>query len=244
MTKLNGKLPWLQVWTSHTVSAQEETTAVVKIPSPQLHEMGMNQAGKDLEGVLLFHVQVIQLVKFLGADWDKDMAKEAAQLAYQEANWMTVAEVKFFITRIKCGKYTSHKNFTPGIFMEYLSEFINEVLATRGAVNSYAWRDNPVHDEDFQLTSNPVTGEPGKPADPDVMKVVLSGLAERFKNLEQIQREEDERARKARWKGLKDQRDQQIVDLVERDAAQGIAPDKYMMKKYFEALDQLAGKDL
>lgn len=212
--------------------------------SPQLHEMGMNQAGKELEGILLLHAQIISLVKFMGADWDRDMAKEAAQLAYQEANWMTVAEVKYFITRIKCGKYTSNQNFKPGIFMEYLNEYINEILAVRGSVNSYAWRDNRAADENFQLTSNPVTGEPGKPADQNMIKTVLGRMAERFKNLEQIQREEDERARKARWQALKDQRDKQIVDYVEQDAAKGIAPDKYLMKQYFEAVERLAENNL
>lgn len=246
MTRLNGTLPWLQVWTSHTISTQDPPAQIVKIASPQLHELQSvkTKRGLEREAVVLWNAQIIAVVKFNGADWDADTAHDTAEVAYAEANWMTIAEVKYFITRMKAGKYPHKKNLSPVVFMECLNDYINEILATRGAVNSYAWRDNRVPDEDFQLKPNTDTGEPGKPADPDVMKVVLSGLAERFKNMEQIQREEDERARKARWKGLKDQRDQQIVDLVERDAAQGIAPDKYMAKRYFEALDQLAGKDL
>jgi hypothetical protein len=239
LKKQSEKLHWLPEWSSLSISANEEMTAVVKMASPQLHEYGVNEKMNEPEGVLLFQAQIIKLVKFMGADWDKEMAKEAAKLAYQEANWMTVAEVKFFINRIMFGKYESHKNFTPAIFMQFLNSFINETLATRGAVNSYAWREKKASEELFQLPDNPATGEPGKPVDPDVMKNMLGNLAEHFRQMEQIRRDEDKRIRHGQWQALKHQRDLQIVELIERDASQGIAPDKHMAKLYFEALDRI-----
>lgn len=241
MKKLNGKLQWLPAWNSLEISANVEASEVVKTSSPQLHEFGINEKMNEPEGVLLFQSKIIFLAKFFGGDWDPSMAKETAKIAYREANWMTVAEVKLFIARFECGKYTSHKNFTPAIFMEHLNGYINEILSTRGAVNSYAWRDHVVADELFQPTPNPATGEV-KFVDPEVLKKMLNTMSQHFRDLEQLQRKEDERIRKAKWQGIKDQRDQQIVDLIERDAAQGIAPDKYMIKKYFEALHRLTGK--
>lgn len=236
---LNGKLQWLPVWNNHIISGQLEMTEVVKMPSPQLHEFGMNEKLSVHEGILLFQAKIISLVKFMGADWDKEMASEAAKIAYQEANWMTVAEVKYFINRVMSGKYPHPKNFSPATFMEFLNSYINETLATRGAVNSYAWRDNRVPDELFPLSKDPVTGEPGKAVDPDVMKKVLTNMTEHIRNMEQIIKEEEERNRKAKWQALKNQRDQQIIDLVERDATEGIAPDSNLMKLYFEARNRL-----
>lgn len=226
------------MWTSHTVTAQQTPVDIVKVPSPQLHELG--KVGESLQGLLLWNAQVISVAKFFSADWDSLMAKETAQIAYQEANWMTVAEVKYFIARLKAGKYPHNKNLSPAVFMEFLNEYINEVLANRGAVNSYAWRNKAA--EERELPLNPATGEPGQPMDPDVMKTVMKDLELMVREADRIHKENDERIRKAKWQGLKNQRDQKIIDLVEADAAQGIAPDKFMMWEYFEALERVAAK--
>lgn len=155
---------------------------------------------------------------------------------------MTVAEVKYFTNRMKAGYYPRNKNLSPAVFMECLNDYIHEILATRGAVNSYAWRDNKTPDELYQLPTDPATGKPGKPVDPGMVRETLKGMEAMFREADRINKENDERDRKARWEFLKNQRDQQIVSLVELDAAKGIAPDKYMMQQYFECLGRLAGE--
>ncbi len=221
------------------VSAGQEMTEIVKVPSPQLHEFGVNEKMNEPEGLLLLRAKIIFLVKFNGGDWDKDMVNETAKIAYQEMNWMTVAEVKYFINRIASGKYPHHKNFIPSTFMEHLNSYINETLSTRGAVNAYDWKNNRVPDELFEVPANPATGEV-KEVDPDVLKKVMRDMAKQFKEMERIKKEEDEQARAARWKRMKEERNRQIIEVVEHNAEQGIAPDKYMMKSYFEARQRLS----
>ena len=233
--KQNGKLHWLPAWNNIEISANQDIATVVKIQSPQLHEFGDNETLGEKEGLLIFQAQIIRLVKFMGGDWDKDMTKEAAKLAYQEANWMTIAELKFFINRVMCGKYDSHKNFTPAIFMQFLNDFINETLSTRGAVNSYQWRQSPAPDETLFPTHD-TTGKEIKYVTPEQVQAAVIQLTKDFALIAEQQELERVRQREARTNALKRNRDLKIIELVEHEILNNRQPDKYLMEAYQKAL--------
>lgn len=196
---------------------------VIGIAAPKLHELGTNVALGSPEGYEAVFASITGIVKFFAAGWDLPMLEEAAKLAFDEYNWLTVAELKLFTLRVKMGKYPKNKNFNPGIYMECLTDFAHEITMIRQSA--------PVVQREMNLTE----------ANTDLVTNAIQSVIDIILDIEQRMKEEGARERQAKYEALKNHRDQQIVDLVEHDAAQGIAPNNYMMKKYFECLERLAG---
>lgn len=218
-------MPWLPVWESLSISSSLTAVDVVKIKAPKLYELGVNETLGTREGMEAFFGSITSIVKFFAAGWDEGMLEETARFAYEEYNWLTVAELKLFTTRVKVGKYPRNKNFNPGIYMECLTEFAYEIKRAR---------------ETKPTVFTQMVIE--QPADPEAVKLALKTAIDNMMNIEARMLAEQEQERKAKWQGLKNQRDQQIIALVERDATQGIAPEKPLMDLYFAALSRLAGK--
>jgi len=95
----------------------------------------LSQLGRDTEGGMMginfFDAQLTNLVEFVGAKMSPAQIRECAELAYEECYWFTFAELKQFILRIKTGVYTSNKNFSPLVFMEFLRMYAEERLCYR-----------------------------------------------------------------------------------------------------------------
>lgn len=120
---------WQAAWPAMPVKADTSPAAILGMNTPQLCQLGSDQMG--MIGVVAFEWQLKGLVQFLGAPWTPTQCAECGQLAYEECYWFSLAELKQFFTRIKVGRYTSHKNFTPAVFMEFLQDYSAEMLTAR-----------------------------------------------------------------------------------------------------------------
>lgn len=187
----------------------------------QLSLLGDNAQLRKKEGELLFMEQINNVVKFFGLaeHWpDADMMREAAQLAYQEYNWLTVVEVKYFFTKLKTGKYTNNKNMRPGVFMEFLNEFAKDIANARATI--------------------PKVKPEEKFVDTAMVSAAIANMVKYFDEIEQIQLEAKRNKLMRKNENMKRHRDDMILELVERDAAKGIAPDKFMMPVYLKIVNK------
>lgn len=101
--------------------------------TPQICLLGKASDGVTMMGIKVFQFVVSDLCLYMGADkCSEDAMLECGELAYSEAHWLSLAELKLFTVRVKTGQYTSHKNFSPAILMEFLKEFLGEMLRARG----------------------------------------------------------------------------------------------------------------
>lgn len=143
---------WQQSYQEIKISSTTTPTQVLALNTPALNQLG--RVNEEMRGVAVFQFAILNLVDYMGAGWTQGQITEAGELAYQEAYWLSLAELKLFITRIKTSYYKSHKNFTPVVFMEFLQEFTSEMYHERGAYyaaqqkkSDWVEPDNPVSDE-------------------------------------------------------------------------------------------------
>lgn len=91
----------------------------------------LGKQGDEMVGEIVWQMAVADLAEFMGGNWSEHMMIECGRLAYQEAYFMTLAELKLFATRVKTGTYTSHKNFGPSVLMEHLQTYLQELYTER-----------------------------------------------------------------------------------------------------------------
>lgn len=97
---------------------------------PALSEIGKDADG-EMYGILVMAAQFTTLAEFVGASMNPMQIHECAQLAYEQYYWLTLAEFKQFIIRVKTSYYTSNKNLTSLVLMEFLKEYTDERLEAR-----------------------------------------------------------------------------------------------------------------
>ncbi len=145
---------WQQSYQEIKLSSTTTAVQVLALNTPSLNQLG--KVGSEMKGVAVFQFAILNLVDYMGAQWNAAQINEAGELAYTEAYWLSLAELKLFINRIKTSYYKSHKNFTPVVFMEFLQEFTAEMYHERGAYyaaqqkkSDWVEPENPVSDEMF-----------------------------------------------------------------------------------------------
>lgn len=77
-------------------------------------------------GIAVFQAQIINLIEFMGICWSELQISDCGQLAYEQYYWFTLAELKQFILRVKTSHYTSNKNFSPLVLMDFLNQYAEE----------------------------------------------------------------------------------------------------------------------
>lgn len=126
---------------------------MVRNEVPQLCQLGRKDG--IMVGIKVFQYFVADIFEFCGVSVSEMQILETGQLAYGEAYWMNLAELKLFVVRIKTGHYRSHKNLTPALLMEHLADYTAELLFERGqyhATKPTAWQEppNPVPEQAVQ----------------------------------------------------------------------------------------------
>lgn len=116
------------------MKADTTSVEVLQLGTPQLCQLGQPGQSAQTVGTLVFNIQIDLLLQFMGvADkWNDVMLDECAELAYAECYWFSLAELKQFTHRVKTGHYTSHKNLTPAVLMEFLQIYSAEMMKARG----------------------------------------------------------------------------------------------------------------
>lgn len=127
-------------------------------------------------GESIWKVAIMSLDSFIGSRWTDEQIREAARLAYAESYWLRMPEFQLFIRKVKAGKIRSHKNFSPVVFMEMLTDYCTEIHHERGNVLAYAWKneknDFKAHSSPYKLDCDKIHGK-GR----DVAKLILQNSA-------------------------------------------------------------------
>lgn len=152
---------WLQIWKDSPVTADSMSVEIFKQNTPAISTIGERGPAAKALGIEIFKAQVISIIEFFGVDWSDEQIQDVAELSYDEHFWLSLAELKLFVKKVKAGKYQSNKNFNPPIFMEFINTFSNEIISERGAYFGQQKKDttwvepeNPVSDAKFaQLIS-------------------------------------------------------------------------------------------
>ena len=153
---------WQQSLETLPVKSDTSPAVILGMNTPQLCQLGKGASG-TMAGVAIFRAMIVSLASFLGAPWTKEQCHECGQLAYDECYWFSLAELKQFFTRVKTGKYTSHKNFLPAVFMEFLQEYSEEMKAAR-------------YDHFSQQKGKPAIHPDAKPLTDEQMKILREGI--------------------------------------------------------------------
>lgn len=133
-------------------------------------------------GVQVFTILIASTAAFMDGKWSREQVNECGQLAYEECYWFTIAELKQFLSRIKTGFYTSHKNFSPAVFMEYLKIYSDERLEERYNYHSQA-KPKEKLEPGAELLSD---------AQMDILKNSIASFAENMgQSVKAIESEED-----------------------------------------------------
>ena len=152
---------WQESWPAIPVKADTPPEVVTCCSTPALNQLGKDVDG-DMMGITVFNAQFTSLVEFIGAAMRPEQITECAQLAYEEYYWFTLAELKQFILRVKTGVYTSHKNFSALVLMEFLKQYADERLEHR--YNHYS-QLKPQPRRQVVLSIEPLTGKSRKVAE-------------------------------------------------------------------------------
>ena len=152
---------WQQSWDLIPVKADTSPAELLQLNLPALSQLGKNAVG-GMAGVTAFKMQFTNLVEFVDAKMNDGQIRECSELAYEEYHWFTLAELKQFILRVKTGVYTSHKNFSALVLMEFLKQYADERLEHR--YNHYS-QLKPQPRRQVVLSIEPLTGKSRKVAE-------------------------------------------------------------------------------
>jgi len=128
------------------VKAATPSSEITCMQVPALSEIGKDADG-EMYGILVMAAQFTTLAEFVGASMNPMQIHECAQLAYDQYYWLTLAEFKQFIVRVKTSYYTSNKNLNASVLMEFLKEYTDERLAQRYEHFSQKKADTVLHPE-------------------------------------------------------------------------------------------------
>jgi len=128
-----------------------------------LSQMGKNANGGML-GVTIWKAAIIEVVEFCAWNWNANQIRQAAEMAYEDCYYFTLPELKLFTRRLSRGVYTSNKNISPAIFLEFLADYNSEILFERAELIGMKPKSN------WQPPENPVSEE--------IVQAALRGMLE------------------------------------------------------------------
>lgn len=137
----------------------------------------------------------------MGGNFSQAQVNRCAELAYTEYHWFTIVELKQFFVRVEMGFYTSHKNFTPAVLMEFLKEYADERMAERYDHFSQQKPSGNIHPESKPLTDKQM----------EILKSTIENIAKEMgEPVRQI--EDEEEYQKIRRAYLTKQMQQKLKD--------------------------------
>jgi hypothetical protein len=127
LTKISNEKYW-EKWGDTRVS--------VHTPAPDLYRQNLPALSSLNEpktnGVLVLQLVILEILDFIGQEWNKSQITECSELAYQEYYWFNTGELKQFSQRVKTGYFGKiYGKFAPTHLMEYFKEYSDEVWEAR-----------------------------------------------------------------------------------------------------------------
>jgi len=121
---------WQQNWELTKVSSDATALTVVAAGGAALSQMGKNANGGML-GVTIWKAAIMEVVEFCAWNWNANQIRQAAEMEYEDCYCVTLPELKLFTRRLSRGVYTSNKNISPAIFLEFLADYTKEIIFER-----------------------------------------------------------------------------------------------------------------
>lgn len=129
----------MQVWKSNWKGALRSIEVTKEMTYPELRRLDspsvsmMNIGEKSTEnGVMVFQALVNNIVEFLGAEWSKEQILETGKICFDEAHYLTFAELSHFAKKAKAGGFDKvYGKFTPITFMEWFTEYTSDNMNQR-----------------------------------------------------------------------------------------------------------------
>lgn len=93
----------------------------------------LNQGTGTIEnGVRVFTLMVLNIVKFFGAEWSEMQVKECGQLCFEAGHYLSFAELSHFAKKAKSGQFEKvYGKFSPITFMAWFNAYLGENLVER-----------------------------------------------------------------------------------------------------------------
>lgn len=139
--KVYGADSWKEAMQVLPVKADTPPSQLVQIGSQQeISTLGKTPDGR-MVGYVAMKDTIIDIVEFFGLTpaqkafgaWTVEQITKCAEMAYAEAYWFTLAELKQWSLKVcwGSGKYTSQKNLSPPVLLSILDEYMAERLTER-----------------------------------------------------------------------------------------------------------------
>lgn len=208
------KSNWKEALRNISVTKEMTFADLRKLETPSVSMLNIGEKSTE-NGVMVFQALVNNIVKFLGAEWTTEQVLECGKICFDEAHYLTFAELAQFAQKAKSGGFEKvYGKFTPATFMEWFVVYCSDNLEQR---QNYFMNQKPI----FLPPENPVSEELVLSTFKDIADTLTSELeAEKREDIE----EKDKRLRaynemllnQARISGKIDTT-QQIPDTCEND---------------------------
>lgn len=197
------------------VTASTPPSEILSKGTQQLSELGKLPDGR-MFGATLFKDVIISIIEFYGETWSDQMILQAATIAYNEAYWFTLAELKQFALKVKggAGEYSSNKNLKPPILLQFLDAYMTERLTERAGK----------FDERKRAT---ISTEPTE--DEERYQKQLDELKEKAKSIQETFKAESE---KEHFQSLNDKHRRDQYAAIKKVIDAGLPLDEHTQKRY------------
>lgn len=147
---------WKSDWKGQmsTVRVTKEMTfsELRALDTPSVSMMNVGEKTPE-NGIRIFQAWVLNIVKFLGAEWTTEQVLECGKICFDEAHYLTFAELSHFAQKAKSGGFEKvYGKFTPATFMEWFVTYCSENLEQR---KNYFMNEKPL----YLPPENPVSEE-------------------------------------------------------------------------------------
>ncbi len=147
---------WKSDWKGQmsTVRVTKEMTfsELRALDTPSVSMMNVGEKTPE-NGIRIFQAWVLNIVKFLGAEWTTEQVLECGKICFDEAHYLTFAELSHFAQKAKSGGFEKvYGKFTPATFMEWFVTYCSENLEQR---KNFFMNEKPL----YLPPENPVSEE-------------------------------------------------------------------------------------
>lgn len=114
------------------VKADATPSEVVRIPSPAMSSVNFGSKSRIFSQAIMAKL-LTDLTEYFGVSWGRVQITDCADLWSSEYYWMTMAEIKLFLTKVKTGQYTKKdfRHLTPHLLMGWLDDYASDLLVNR-----------------------------------------------------------------------------------------------------------------
>lgn len=114
------------------VKAELNPAEIVRVESASLSAVNYG-TGNTLTAQAVIAKLLLDTTAYFGISWTKPQITECAAMWVQEYYWMSMAEIKLFLSKLKAGLYSKqdYRHLSPFQLMGWLEEYTNELLVER-----------------------------------------------------------------------------------------------------------------